>query len=61
MRIEPITPAWAKALAEGDDAFAERFGIRVEPGWEGFPEALPFLLATARSSVSCAVLNENDA
>lgn len=48
IRIEPITTEWAEALAEGDDVFAERFGIRVEPDWAGFPETVGFLLAAAR-------------
>ena len=52
MRLERTTWEWAEALAEGDDVFSERFGIPVEPGWEGFPEALPFLLAAARSGES---------
>ncbi len=41
--------AWLEALVEGDAVFATRFGIPVVPGWAGFPEALPRLLATARA------------
>ena len=49
VRIEPIRREWAEALAQGDTVFAERFGIPVEAGWAGFPEALPILLDAARS------------
>jgi RimJ/RimL family protein N-acetyltransferase len=49
MRLEPVTLDWAEALAEGDDVFAARFGVRVEAGWDGFPETVGFLLAAARS------------
>lgn len=41
--MEPVTLAWAQALAQGDDVFAERFGVPVEPGWSGFPEMIPRL------------------
>ena len=41
--MQPVTQAWAEALALGDDVFAERFGIAGEPGWEGFPEVMAFL------------------
>src|SRR5215831_20487735 len=51
VRIEPIRRDWAEALAEGDTVFAERFGIPVEAGWAGFPEALPILLDAARADV----------
>lgn len=51
MRVEPIRHEWAEALAEGDAVFAERFGIQVEAGWSGFPEALPILLQAATSGV----------
>ncbi|MBW3610701.1 MAG: hypothetical protein KY438_04125 [Actinobacteria bacterium] len=43
VRVEPVTLAWAQALAQGDDVFAERFGVPVEPGWSGFPEVIPRL------------------
>lgn len=49
VRLAPIRPDWADALVEGDEAFSQRFGIPVEPGWEGFPDALPILAAAARS------------
>ena len=49
LRIEPVTVPWADALAEGDDVFARRFGIPVEPGWEGFAEVRPFLVRCAAS------------
>jgi len=53
VRVEPVRPEWAQALAEGDAVFAERFGIPVEAGWSGFPEALPILLeATKTGSVT---------
>jgi hypothetical protein len=48
VRLEPVTLPWAEALAEGDDAFVQRFGIRAEEGWDGFPEKRPLLLAAAR-------------
>jgi [ribosomal protein S5]-alanine N-acetyltransferase len=51
VRIEPIRRDWAEALAQGDTVFAERFGIPVEAGWVGFPEALPILLDAARAEV----------
>ncbi len=50
IRVEPITEAWADALAEGDDAFSARFDLVVEKGWEGFPEVVPFLVRAARST-----------
>jgi hypothetical protein len=40
VRALPVTREWAEALAEGDDVFGERFGVGVEAGWLGFPEAL---------------------
>jgi len=49
MRLEPVTREWAEALAEGDDVFSERYGVRVEAGWDGFPETIGFLLAAASS------------
>jgi RimJ/RimL family protein N-acetyltransferase len=48
IRIEPVTREWAEALAEGDAAFTARFGIPVEPGWTGFPDALPILVEASR-------------
>jgi ribosomal-protein-alanine N-acetyltransferase len=47
IRVEPITEGWADALAEGDDAFSQRFGVKVEDGWQGFPEVIPFLVTSA--------------
>jgi RimJ/RimL family protein N-acetyltransferase len=35
-------------LIQGDDVFSAEFGVPVESGWVGFPEALPFLVQTAR-------------
>lgn len=52
VRVEPVTLAWAEALAQGDDVFTERFDARVESGWSGFPESVPSLLASARSGAS---------
>lgn len=49
VRVEPVRLEWAEALAQGDGWFSERFGIPVEPGWTGFPEALSILLDAARS------------
>jgi [ribosomal protein S5]-alanine N-acetyltransferase len=40
VRVEPLTLEWIEALVEGDGVFTARFGIPVEAGWEGFPEAL---------------------
>ena len=51
VRVEPIRREWAEALAEGDAVFAGRFGIPVEAGWSGFPEAVPTLLQAARAGV----------
>ena len=48
VRVEPATVAWLEALVEGDEVFEERFGVRVEPGWAGFPEAVPLVLAELR-------------
>jgi [ribosomal protein S5]-alanine N-acetyltransferase len=48
VRVEPVTRAWAEVLAEGDEAFRQRFGVPVEPGWSAFPETIPFLLAVTR-------------
>jgi RimJ/RimL family protein N-acetyltransferase len=48
VRVLPVTREWAEALAEGDNAFGERFGVGVEAGWLGFPEALPIILEAAR-------------
>ena len=41
IRLEPARLDWLSALAEGDAVFAERFGVPVEPGGIGSPEALP--------------------
>ena len=47
--VAPARVDWLEALAAGDDVFTARFGIAVEPGWIGFPEALQPALAGARS------------
>ena len=47
----PIRLDWAQALAEGDATFTARFEIPVEPGWTGFPDALPILLEAAQKGV----------
>jgi RimJ/RimL family protein N-acetyltransferase len=39
---------WLEALTAGDDTFTARFGIAVEPGWIGFPDALAPALASTR-------------
>ena len=46
--VVPARLDWLTALAEGDDVFTERFGVPVESGWVGFPEALPFAVDGAR-------------
>lgn len=48
VRVEPARLEWLVALAEGDEVFAERFGVPVELGWTGFPEALPYAVEAAR-------------
>ena len=48
IRIVPARLDWLTALVESDAVFAERFGVQVEPGWIGFPEALPFAVDAAR-------------
>src|SRR5437016_10885517 len=48
VRVEPATRGWAEALAQSDDAFAATFGVKVEEGWSGFPEAIPTLADAAR-------------
>jgi RimJ/RimL family protein N-acetyltransferase len=47
IRIEPARREWADALAEGDAEFTRRFGVPVEAGWAGFPEALAIIIAAA--------------
>lgn len=47
VRAEPLSGAWAEALAEGEETFSERFGIPVVDGWAVFPEALPGALRAA--------------
>ena len=48
VQVSPARLDWLEALAEGDHVFTERFGIAVEAGWAGFPEALPATVETAR-------------
>ena len=48
-RVGPRALDWLTALLEGDAVFAERFGVPVEPGWIGFPEALQFAVEAARA------------
>lgn len=48
MRVEPVTAAWAEALAQGDAEFTRRFGVPVAAGWAGFPETLPLLVRATR-------------
>jgi RimJ/RimL family protein N-acetyltransferase len=45
--IEPVRREWADALAAGDRAFEERFGLHVAPGWAGFPEVVPAIRQAA--------------
>lgn len=47
IRVVPARLEWLTALADGDEVFTERFGAPVEPGWIGFPEALPFAIGAA--------------
>lgn len=47
VRAEPLSGAWAEAMAEGEETFSERFGIPVVDGWAVFPEALPGALRAA--------------
>jgi [ribosomal protein S5]-alanine N-acetyltransferase len=47
VRVEPVRLEWALALAEGEAVFEERFGIPVEAGWSGFPEAVSILVEAA--------------
>lgn len=51
VRVEPITKAWAEALARGDEIFSKYFGLPVELDWAGFPEVLSFIV-----EVACAVV-----
>jgi [ribosomal protein S5]-alanine N-acetyltransferase len=46
--VVPASLEWLTALVEGDAVFADRFGVPVESGWIGFPEALPFAVEAAR-------------
>jgi RimJ/RimL family protein N-acetyltransferase len=48
VQVSPARLEWLIALAESDAAFSSRFGRAVEPGWAGFPEALPAAVAAAR-------------
>jgi hypothetical protein len=50
VRAEPLTLPWIEALAEGDDTFAERFGVEVLDGWLAFPDALPVMLDDDRTN-----------
>ncbi len=52
VRVEPVTRAWAEALAVGDDVFSQRFGVAVEQDWAGFPEVVPFLVRAASSGTA---------
>ncbi|MBW3664728.1 MAG: GNAT family N-acetyltransferase [Actinobacteria bacterium] len=54
IRVEPARREWVAALSQGDAQFTERFGPQVEPGWEGFPETLPILLAASEPDKSAA-------
>lgn len=49
IRVEPLTQAWAQALARGDDVFSQQFGVPVEADWAGFPEVISFIAAVARA------------
>lgn len=47
VQVEPVTLGWATALARGDADFTREFGVRVEPGWAGFPEVIPMMVRHA--------------
>ena len=48
IRVEPVRREWADALSHGDAEFARRFGVALDAGWAGFPEALPVSIAAAQ-------------
>jgi ribosomal-protein-alanine N-acetyltransferase len=48
VHVLPARLDWLLGLAESDAVFSSRFGIAVEPGWSGFPEAVPAALAAGR-------------
>ena len=48
VQVSPARLDWLLALAGSDAVFSSRFGIAVEPGWSGFPEAVPAALSAAR-------------
>ena len=48
IRVEPARREWADALSHGDAEFTRRFGVPIEAGWEGFPDALPIIIAAAQ-------------
>lgn len=48
VQVSPARLDWLEALAEGDHVFTKRFGIAVEAGWAGFPEALPAIVEVVR-------------
>lgn len=48
VQVSPARLDWLVALEEGDAVLSSRFGIAVEPGWAGFPEAVPVAVAAAR-------------
>jgi ribosomal-protein-alanine N-acetyltransferase len=48
VQVSPARLDWLVALAESDAEFSSRFGVAVEPGWSGFPEALPAAVDAAR-------------
>jgi hypothetical protein len=50
IRIEPVRPEWADALSQSDTEFTKRFGVPVEAGWAGFPEALSIIIAAAQGT-----------
>lgn len=55
--VKPLTQAWAVALSQGDDVFADRFGVPVEANWARFPEVILHLLEAAASSTPPRVGN----
>lgn len=49
VRLVDADSAAFEAALVGDDQLSAVLGVRVSPGWEGFPEALPSLLRAAES------------
>ncbi len=48
VQVVPARLDWLEALQDGDEVFEQRFARPVEPGWAGFPEAVPHAVELAR-------------